>query len=364
MLKKILFILHTPPPIHGSSIVGSYIRNSNLILSRFNTDFINLSTSDKISEIGKYNLKKVLRILDIFFQLIIKNIRNNYDLCYLAIAINGKAFYRDLLVVFILKMFNRKIILHLHNKGASNFKIIFRKIGYRYIFNNTKVILLSDLLYPDIKKYIDKKNVYICSNGITDIKPKKKKYNIKERADLLFLSNLIISKGLYIFLEACLLLKQKNKKFNAHFVGSWKEVNKTEIEKYLQENMLNDSVFFYGPKFNDEKKQFWEMADIFVFPTFYSQECFPLVLLEAMQFGLPIVSTFEGGIPDLINEGENGYLCKQKDSKCLAAKLELLIENNELRNQMGINGRRRFRRKLYFRTIRKKNVKYFTNCSK
>jgi len=71
-----------------------------------------------------------------------------------------------------------------------------------------------------------------------------------------------------------------------------------------------------------------------------------LVLLEAMQFSLPVVSTFEGGIPDVVENGVTGFLVPQKDVEALAEKLELLIRNPELRKQMGEAGRKRYQEKF------------------
>lgn len=341
-MKNILFLLHIPPPVHGSSIVGSYIKNSNLINQKFSTDYINLSTSSKLNEIGKYNFSKLSRLISILFDIVYKNFKVSYDLCYLAISINGKAFYRDLIIVFLLKLFGNKIVLHLHNKGAASFNNIFRKLGYRYVFNNTKVILLSNLLYSDIEKYVKKEQVYICPNGIPDspqLRINKKSNN--EIVNILFLSNIMIEKGVLILLEACANLKERGQKFICHFVGGWKDFGKEEVNKILIRRNLDKCVYFHGPKYDDDKKQFLEEADIFVFPT-YKNETFGLVNLEAMKYSLPVISTFEGGIPDIVIDGETGFLCPQKDVDCLVEKIELLINNPELRIRMGEAGRKRF----------------------
>ena len=72
-----------------------------------------------------------------------------------------------------------------------------------------------------------------------------------------------------------------------------------------------------GRKYEKEKEETFAKADIFAFPTYYNNECFPLVLLEAMQHSLPVVSTFEGGIPDIVDEGEAGFLVAQKNAEKL-----------------------------------------------
>ena len=91
---------------------------------------------------------------------------------------------------------------------------------------------------------------------------------------------------------------------------------------------------------------FWRNADIFVFPTYYSNECFPLVLLEAMQHGVACVSTNEGGIPDVIKDGENGLICRKQDAQSLSDCIGRLLDEKELREKMGEDGYRKFRKRF------------------
>ena len=79
-----------------------------------------------------------------------------------------------------------------------------------------------------------------------------------------------------------------------------------------------------------------------MFPTFYSNECFPLVILEAMEYGLPVVSTNEGGIQDIILDGKTGYVVEKHNPAALATALEHLINDPGLRTRMGNAGRKRF----------------------
>ena len=111
---------------------------------------------------------------------------------------------------------------------------------------------------------------------------------------------------------------------------------------------------YLGKKYGDDKQLVLSNAEIFAFPTHYANECFPLVLLEAMAAGLPVISTFEGGIPDIIEEGITGFLLPQKDSEALAVKLELLIKNPELRQKMGKAGRLKFEKEFKFEMFEKR----------
>lgn len=111
---------------------------------------------------------------------------------------------------------------------------------------------------------------------------------------------------------------------------------------------------YFGKKYDEDKEAFFENADLFVFPTFYSNECFPLVLLEAMQHGLPCISTNEGGIPDIVKHDESGLICERKDSQSLAKSILRLLEDEELRVKFGANGRIRYEENFSISSFEKK----------
>ena len=103
---------------------------------------------------------------------------------------------------------------------------------------------------------------------------------------------------------------------------------------------------YWGRRYGSEKDVFWKDADIFVFPTYYHNECFPLVILEAMEQGLPVISTNEGGIPDIIDNGNSGYTVEKNNPMALASAIELLIKDPELCISMGKAGRKLFEEKF------------------
>ena len=159
---------------------------------------------------------------------------------------------------------------------------------------------------------------------------------------LLFLSNLIPSKGVYVLLDACKVLKERGMLFTCDFVGGEsKAVSAEAFRVAIAERGLEDRVIYHGPKYGEDKVHFFTKADIFVQPTF--DDCFPLTLVEAMQYRLPIVSTDVGAIPDMIEEGVNGFICQQRDVNSLVAALERLIKDSALRTRMGEKGYARYR---------------------
>ena len=115
-------------------------------------------------------------------------------------------------------------------------------------------------------------------------------------------------------------------------------------------------VSYWGRRYGAEKSVFWQDADIFVFPTLYDNETFGLVNLEAMEYALPVVSTNEGGIPDVVINGQTGYTVDKNNPEALANALERLFRNPELGILMGKAGRKRFE-ELFTEEVYEKKMK-------
>jgi len=340
--KRVLFVVPLPPPVHGSTVMCQYIKDSKLINDQFSCDYVNLSASRSTTEVHKFQLVKIWRVLCIFHQVFWHLLMQRYDLCYVALAFHG-SLLKDAPVVLLCKLFKRKVVIHLHGKGASEDA---QKGFYRWLlkktFKDVKVILLSWLLYPDIEEFVKKADVMICPNGIPVVEHKTRtRENVVPR--MLFLSNLIESKGVIILLDALKILKDKGYSFICDFVGGeTAEIDADRFQKEVEERGLNELAIYSGRKYGEEKENSFAQSDIFVFPTYYENECFPLVILEAMQFGLPVVTTNEGAIRDIIKNGENGYISERKNPSLLADCLEHLLENPETITLIGKNNEEKF----------------------
>ncbi|MFT3752813.1 MAG: glycosyltransferase family 4 protein [Paludibacter sp.] len=338
---KILFILHYPPPIHGAAAVGLQIKESELINKTFSCKYINLGTSRTIDEIGGKSVQKLFRYLAIIWQVLIQLVFNRPDLCYLSITSKGVPFYKDATLVLLAKLFGVKLVYHFHNKGVSLMQDrVFDNLLYKFVFKKSNVILLSEKLYPDIQKYVSLKQIHFCPNGIPDMEILTVDKKEDGRVSLLFLSNLLVSKGVFVLLEACRVLKNKNLNFECVFVGGIGDINQQQFEEKLKDLDLADCVKYEGRKIGKEKAEAFATADIFVHPTL--DDCFPLVLLEAMQYSLPVVSTLEGGVPDIVVNNATGYLVEKANVETLAGQLEMLIKQSELRKRFGSAGRGRY----------------------
>ena len=335
---RLLFITPLPPPVHGSAMVSQYIKDSRLIQESFDTDFVNLSTSRKQEEIGKRSLMKLYRFVRAYWQVFYKLLLHRYDICYLAITCHGIGFLKDAPFVLLCKSLGRKVVIHQHNKGMSRYvdNKLFRWL-LKQVYEDTNVILLSWKLYPDVAKIVRKEQVWICPNGIPELPDVKENKVVHSIPQIFFLSNLAESKGLYVLLDACKMLQEKGIAFTCHLVGAEsKEISRNTLEEKIIRRGLEEMVHYHGPQYGKDKERFFQEADIFVQPT--SEDCFPLTIIEAMQHGLPVVATSEGAIPDMVVHGETGYVCDPRNVLQLTEYLVKLLNDSELRQQMGKKG--------------------------
>lgn len=348
---RILYIATFPPPVHGSSVVSMQIKESKSIGDEFDGDFVNLGISRKMDEIGKAGvilvLSKLIRFIGSYLRTFWLLLTHRYDLCYCAITINGIGFLKDAPYVLLCHLFGRKVVIHQHNKGMSRFvnRPIYRWL-YKHVYRNSKVILLSEYLYEDISTIVDKKDIMICPNGIkptVQLRTERLDERVIAKPHILFLSNLIESKGCLILLDACKILKEKGLSFCCDFVGGdTKEISESRFKKEIEDRGLAEYVIYHGRKYGNDKDEFWSKADVFAFPTYYYNECFPLVLLEAMEKGVACVSTIEGGIRDIVDDGETGYVVERENAQATADAIEKLILIPDLCKEMGSAGRQKF----------------------
>ena len=155
------------------------------------------------------------------------------------------------------------------------------------------------------------------------------------------ISNLNESKGILYLLDACRELMQKGEtNFHLHLIGAaTSEISAERIKQEISERELITYVTYHGRQYGEQKEKLLAEADVFVHPTL--DDCFPLVLLEAMQHALPIIATPVGAIPDIVEGGVN-ILVPERDPEALASAMKSLMDAPEHAAQMGGRGKEKY----------------------
>ena len=144
-------------------------------------------------------------------------------------------------------------------------------------------------------------------------------------------------------MEAFREVLQRGHNVRLELMGKWGDVDlKRELESIMSRRELQGRISLLGEKRDDEKFRHFAKCDIFCFPSFFEAESFGLVLVEAMMFAKPLVSTKWRGIPSVVQDGVNGYTVPVRDHLAVADRLEALIRDPVLRERMGREGRRIF----------------------
>ncbi|MGB3669656.1 MAG: glycosyltransferase family 4 protein [Phormidesmis sp.] len=154
---------------------------------------------------------------------------------------------------------------------------------------------------------------------------------------LLYVGRLAAVKGLPVLFESIAKIKQTNPNVVLTIVGDGGE--RKELEKAAAEMGIADNLDFVGYKSQAEVRQYMQQSDIFVLPSF--AEGLPIVLMEALAAGLPVVSTQIAGNSDLVENGINGYLVPPGDTVLMAEHIKTLLDDADLRSRLGAAGRQK-----------------------
>jgi glycosyltransferase involved in cell wall biosynthesis len=332
--------MQLPPPIHGAAVVNQTVANSELIASHFELEVLPLAFAKSQQDIEHASVRKLARMVGVGARLAYSLVARRPDAVYFTLAPTRSAFYRDCLFIAVIKLAGVPRIYHLHGKGIeSRHSAWWRRLLYRWAFRDAWVIHLSERLLADIDGLVPRDRVMIVPNGIAERKPSAR----ARRAGcprLLFLSNMMESKGPLVLLEALGQLRARGIEFEATFAGAASSQGFMDgFTATIRRLGLERRARYVGPVYDEQKYRLFDEHDIFVFPT--CKDAFPLVALEAMQAGMPVVTTHEGALPEIVEDEETGLLVPCRDPAALAERLAVLIADAGLQRQMGARGRAR-----------------------
>lgn len=151
---------------------------------------------------------------------------------------------------------------------------------------------------------------------------------------LLYVGRLAAMKGLPLLFEALSQLKARYPDIKLTVVGDGGE--REEIKAIAQSLNLANHIDFVGYKSQTEVREYLQTSDIFVLPSF--AEGVPVVLMEAMAAGVPVLTTQIAGVPELVTHGNSGWLVPPGNVASLTEGLAALIDDADLRNRFGKAG--------------------------
>jgi glycosyltransferase involved in cell wall biosynthesis len=252
---------------------------------------------------------------------------------------SGASFYRKSLFVLLVRLSRTKLVLHCH---APDFDSFYERHGQRgrqylrFTLNAADLLLVVaeqwrayfeslDLDVPVLTLY----NAIICPETLapaaSDAAPV-----------VLMLGRLGQRKGTYDILEAipAILAVCPETQF---WLGGDGDVEK--VREIISAEAWGKNVRLLGWVRGPEKDAVLSRATLFLLPSY--QEGLPVAILEALSYGLPVVTTPVGGIPEAVADGDTGFLISPGDVEAITERVTRLLQNAELRQQMSLRARRR-----------------------
>lgn len=247
------------------------------------------------------------------------------------------------LAVIISKIFRIPSFVTAHGMDVNNFEnsLIFKRI-ISYTLNNCyKTIAVSDDLADKMEQLgVDENKILVLRNAvdINRFKPINGKSFLKDEVEenevvILFVGYLDTFKGIFELIDAFFKIYKENKSIKLLIVGTGPKHK--ELKRKVSELELDNSVIFTGKVAHGDIHQYYQAADIFVLPSY--SEGLPLSILEAMASNTSVIAGNVGGIPEIIEDGKNGFIVPPKDIEVLIEKLNILIFNTKLRESFAKN---------------------------
>lgn len=363
MLKKstVLIIGSYPPPYGGIAVYTKNLLNSPV---KEHFDLLLLRTASRSAgEKQKPLIKKLTReirdLLSLSYTLLKdRNIK--------IVQVNSSSylgFWRYTMYILIAKSFQRKIILRLSGGGFKDFYENCGKLGKWYIEYilalSDKIIVLTHRWKSFFSTLTDPNQIVVVPNAVyyQDFDSNFNKAEVlaehglsKDEIVCTFLGGMLRDKGVLEILEVIedILSRETDKNIYFVFAGEGPLVNR--IKDYCRR--FKQNVTYLGCVDKERKIKLLNLSNILLLPSY--AEGFPNALLEAMAVGLPVITTHVGGIPDIIKDGENGFLIQPRDVDALKEKILMLVNNKELREEMGRKNRELVKEKYSWDKIAEK----------
>ncbi len=369
---KLLVFAHTPPPHHGQSYMVQ------LMLEGFGGDarrktpsppnphgvecyHVNARFSRGLSDIGEFQGAKIFLIFWFCLQALWLRFRHGVKNFYYVPAPGKRvALYRDWLVMLLCRPFFENVILHWHAAGLAKWLETETTIGARTAtwrcFRPVNLsIVLSRYNLADAQKLLSHQ-IVVVNNGIPDPCPdfetsvlprRRERFELRRKifageipaasmtVNVLFLAHCTREKGLFAAAEAVLranrtlAARQLPVRLKLVAAGNFvTEEEKAAFNQLAAGREFAATVQHAGFVSGERKAELYREADLFLFPTQYLGENQPVNLIEAMAFGLPIVTTRWRSLPEMLPAHQPGLVADQDPGEIAAAILKVLAEQS------------------------------------
>lgn len=331
--KAIVAIGPLPPPYNGQSI------SFRMLVDR-------LERTEKVIPINiaitadpdQPRLAGILQRAGSFFKVAFEllPVFRKYDCrVYLTISQSSRGFTRDYMIIALAYRFNHPVIAHLKGGNYGGFYRSQRRLMRKLIRNMLGRVETLVVLGKRLKSMYDfdpslAEKVVVVENGLPfDKEPGVANKMPTDEVGVLFLSNMIESKGYMELLTAAAICKEHRPKIHIHFAGMFQDSSddilvdsaagaRAAFDEKIKELQIEDRVTYHGLVIGEEKTELLNRCHIFALPTRYINEGQPVSIIESIAFGLPIIATDFRAITDMVISNQTGVLVRPYNPEDIA----------------------------------------------
>lgn len=308
--------------------------------NKFNIPIVHFTVGKRPKEDGR--IRRIFRMLLDYWNFVKCINNNNVDIVHLNPSLDLKSFIRDGLFAILAKINKKKIVVFFHGWNKSFEERIER--SYVWMFKlffarcNAFIVLASEFK-SRLEKWGIVQPIYQGVSVIDEdelegfnIKTTLKKRQGFNKYRVLFLSRILKEKGIYEVIEAISLLKTKYPMIELIVAGEGEELE--NVKSLVNEHNISN-VKFAGYVVGREKRLTFEMSHIFCYPT--HGDGLPTCVIEAIAFGMPVVTRSVGGLADFFKNEEHGFISDSLDPTVYAKSIERLFLDKELYRKISLH---------------------------
>lgn len=338
-VHKIMLVGVVPPPIHGQSMATKALFDADL--SPLEKVIVEIRSSKTLSSIGKFSLSKAFGLFSLIGRTWLAWLRHRPRVLYYTAGSGAWVpFFRDFIFLTLCRPLFSKVLIHYHAGNLVEFLDNSRLLSilgrFTYGRGAWTIRLGSSCPAPIYPGNL----VFDVPNGIdapANLSPRPASGSFR----ILFLGNLFEDKGVIDLIEAvhALALKYPGP-ITLSLVGGWPDdATRIKVEQKIASLPWNVNCPNPAPAYGAQKWQVLSEHDVLAFPSYYRAENLPLVIIEAMAAGLPVIASDWRGIRSLIQDQVTGLLVPPHDVSNLTKALDLLARGPQIRASIGESAR-------------------------
>ena len=348
-MKKILLVIHTPPPYGGGEIQAQYLKEYFSGKEKYFVFDYSRKGHSRMRWASRFNFRAILAGIWWEIKLIYYFILLRPQKVYFTLPKSFLAFMRNGMAISIAKFLKIKVLGEL---PGTSFKFLEKGRGIRYRIGLSFLRKIDEIRFlshriSGFHSGLKLQRHVIIENGILPVAGNyidKEVFN-NPILNLLYVGSIERSKGIFNSLLALKHCIEAGHNLHFNIIGYWSNPREEkDALRFIQENRLGNAITFHGILTGSSKWEAVTKCAVLIHPTYW--DGVPLTILEALAVGMPVISTNIGGIPDTIKDEINGIILKENNPKLLGDAIIYFSNNRNVLSIISENNKELFKRRF------------------